>query len=199
MPYLSLTDFVDVVSKAGSPKATKITQIKCRDKYSPAIDFYKPLREGIVDIHKSGAARAALKRIVDTLTDDKKVANYTSAIAGYRKWWGSKQFIWFVPPSATYSKHGFDISVNPELGLEFGGQRHVIKLYLKDEKLTKLRIDLITGLMSQTLAQNAGAQAKMCVLDVRSSKLHEAPASSQTVMPMVEAELAYVATLWALV
>lgn len=196
MTYLSLTDIVDVISKAGLPKATKISQIKNRDKYSPATDFYKTLREGLIEIHKSNKPKASLKGILTGLSDAKKKANYPFAIDGYRKWWGNKQLKWFVPPSATYSKHGFDISVNPELGLEVNGIRHVIKLYLKDEKLTKLRIDLITSLMHESLPQEAGTKTAMCVLDVRNSKLYGPPINSAALMPMVEAELSYIASLW---
>jgi hypothetical protein len=196
MPYLSLTDFVDVVSKAGSPKATKVSQIKNREKYSPATDFYKSLREGIVNIHESCSPKAALKEILGGLTDKKKIANYPLAIDGYKKWWGNKAFSWFNPPNAKFSKHGFDISVNPELGLEFNGQRHVIKLYLKDEKLTKFRVDLITGLMKLTLSQSAGNGTLMSVLDARSSKLFTSSSGAASLEPMIDAELSYIAALW---
>jgi hypothetical protein len=45
MIRVSLTDFVDIVSKSGTPKATKVAQVKKRGRYEPAVDFYKPLRE----------------------------------------------------------------------------------------------------------------------------------------------------------
>jgi hypothetical protein len=57
------------------------------------------------------------------------------------------------------------------MGYEFGGQRHIIKLYLKDDLLTKLRIDLIMALMSHVLGGSAGGNAIMSVLDVRRAKL----------------------------
>jgi hypothetical protein len=196
MPYLSLTDFVDVVSKAGSPKATKVSQIKNREKYSPATDFYKTLREGIVNIHESDSSKAALKEILGGLTDKKKIANYPSAIDGYKKWWGNKALGWFNPPNAKFSKHGFDISVNPELGLEFNGKRHVVKLYLKDEKLTKFRVDLITGLMNLALSQPAGNGALMGILDARSAKLFTSSGGTASLEPMIDAELSYIAALW---
>ena len=52
MPQISLTDFVDVVAKAGRPKATKVRQVKERHAYEPAFDFYKSLREHIVENHR---------------------------------------------------------------------------------------------------------------------------------------------------
>lgn len=195
MPYLALGDFLDVVSKAGSPKATKVEQIKNRGPYEPATDFYKPLREAIVSAHKKGSAKSALQAVLLKVSS-KKHANYSVAITGYAKWWGSKSFSWFDPPSAPYSKSGFDLGVNPELGLEFGGIRHVLKLYLKDEPLSKLRTDLITALMSHVLGVSAGAGTVMGVLDVRRSKLIIASSSTSHLIPVVDAELAYVAALW---
>ena len=196
MAYLVLTDFLDVVSKSGSPKATKVKELKHRPPYSPATDFYKPLRDGLVAIHKNGKAKSALQLLLPTMKDKKKHSNYPPALVGYRKWWGNKSFIWFDPPYGAYSKLGFDIGVNPELGLEFLGQRHAIKLYLKDEALTKLRVDLITGLMSYVLSPLAGSNVIMSVLDVRRSKLISGSANVAGLMPIVDAELSYIATLW---
>ena len=49
MPQISLTDFVDIVSTSGTPKATKVKQVKYRPAYNPAIDFYKRIRDDIVE------------------------------------------------------------------------------------------------------------------------------------------------------
>lgn len=195
MTYLALGDFLDVVSKSGSPKATKVAQIKNRGPYQPATDFYKQLREGLVATHKDGKSKSSLQAILAKV-GQKKHANYQTAINGYRKWWGNKSPAWFDPPSAVYSKNGFDIGVNPELGLEFNGQRHVIKLYLKDEPLTKLRIDLITALMTHVLAASVGKYSIMSVLDVRRAKLISGAGAPSALIPIVDAELAYIATLW---
>lgn len=82
---ISLTDFVDFVCKAGSSKLTKVKQIKKREDYSPAQDFYKPLREGIIEVHKNDGEKKDLKRIIDSITDSKKIRNYTEAIEGYKR------------------------------------------------------------------------------------------------------------------
>lgn len=195
MAYLALADFIDVVSKSGTPKATKVKEIKHRDEYSPAIDYYKALREGIVDTHENGKSKTSLQAIVLGATS-KKAENYKAAVDGYSKWWGVKTINWFKPPTGSYTNGSFEIGVNPELGLEFGGQRFVIKLYLKAEALTKLRTDLITALMGHTLMAPAGAPVIMSVLDVRRSKLISASVSPTTHMLIVDAELAYIAALW---
>jgi hypothetical protein len=191
MAHLALSDFLDVISKAGSPKATAVRKIKHRGPYSPAKDFYKPLRDGIVDAHESNKSPATLSAVLLKVAAAKH-ANYSTVIAGYRKWWGKRPLTWFEPPSGNYIGSGFDIGVNPELGLKDGSANLVIKLHLKDEPLTKFRTDLITALMAETL----GAGVSLGVLDVRRSKLFLASGSGNSMMPMVNAELAYIAALW---
>ncbi|MNK97980.1 hypothetical protein D3C87_1183310 [compost metagenome] len=199
MPRITLTDVVDVISKSGTPKATKVSQIKYRQSYSPQTDFYKALREGIVSVHQNGHPKQKLGDVLKFLTDEKKLKNYPKAILGYEKWWGKKNIMWSAPFSATYSYQDIDIGINPELGLVIDGEPYLVKLYLKDESLQKLRIDIVLALMESALSGGAVADCKMAVLDVRSSKLFcsaNDPVALAKLMKMVNAELAYVSALW---
>jgi hypothetical protein len=196
MPRISLTDLVDVVSKSGTPKSTKVTQIKHRPPYSPATDFYKPLRDEISQIHASGLPKSALTKFGSSLSDPKKVANYPDAITGYQTWWGRKSITWFAPPSEIYSANGIDVSVNPELGLEFGGQRYLIKLYFKADSLAKSKVNLITHMMEIALRPKCAQSEVMALLDVRRSKLFTPTLPIAGLTSVVNAELAYIAALW---
>jgi hypothetical protein len=196
MPRLSLTDLVDIVSKAGSPKATKVKQVKNRQDYNPATDFYKPLRERLVALHQAGKPKGELDSILHGLTDQKKISTYPSLIEGYRKWWGTKALAWYQPPGATYSHSGIDVSVNPELGLTINGVPHVVKLYLKDDDVNKSKMDLITALMEHCLRAKVGPAPIMSVLDVRGSRLYTLGANAANQRAIIDAELSYVAALW---
>lgn len=196
MPSLSLTDLVDVVSKAGTPKATKVAEVKNRKPYQPATDFYKPFRDGLIVIHQKGKDKKGLLDLQNSLTDPKKIANYPDVIDGYRKWWGKKTISWFEPPRNTYGHAGIDVAVNPELGLVVDGKRHVIKLYLKADPLTKLRVDLITVLMEVSLRSKCQPDDILALLDVRHGKLFTVSAQLKPTKAVVDAELAYVAALW---
>lgn len=195
MPRISLTDLVDIVSKAGGPKATKVAQVKNRDEYLPGTDFYKQFRDGVVAIHKSRGSRADLSGILSAVVEKVRLSNYPAIIQGYKKWWGKKDLVWFQPPSEIFSRDGVDVSINPELGLVINGERHLIKLYLKAEKLSKNRADLITGLMEVALGGKSPGVV-MGVLDVRNSKLFVGTGHGVSIVPMLEAEIAYIAKLW---
>jgi hypothetical protein len=195
VPEISLTDFVDIVSKSGTPKATKVAQVKARPDYEPAFDFYKALREAIVDIHKDGNQRASLTAFMQTVADPKKRKNYPPVIAGYRRWWGKKDLEWFAPRRTVYSQYGVDVIINPELGLAIDGARHMIKLYFKDDTLSLRRVDIITRLMQHTLHAMSQPGDVMSVLDVRNARLFPFRATGAS-MAMIDAELAYIAALW---
>lgn len=194
---MTLSDIVDVFSKSGTPKATKVKQIKYRHEYQPATDFYRPLRAALIDIHIQGKSRAALDTIVPALTDPKKTSNYHELVEAYRKFWGRKDIGWFTPPRGSYSFSQVDVLVNPELGLIIDGKPMVVKLYLKSENVSKAQIDLIPVLMEVVLRPQVTNGALMALLDVRKGKLHYLGTSSiSTAVAMINAELSYVATLW---
>lgn len=196
MPKISLTDFIDVVSKSGTPKATKVAQIKNRPEYGPAQDFYKIFRDGVVELHKNGGEKSDLKKIQLKTADEKRLAHYPGMIKGYGKWWGKKTITWFAPPTTTYNNSGIDISVNPELGLAIDGKNYVIKMYMKSDKLTKPRAELITELMENSLRPLIKNNAKIAVIDIKNAKLFEFMQNKKKLQPMIDAELAYIASLW---
>src|SRR5215813_13886081 len=53
MERVSLTYFVDFVLKVGTPKLSGVKELK-EHRYDHLTDFYKPLREAIIDMHEKG-------------------------------------------------------------------------------------------------------------------------------------------------
>ncbi|HML54686.1 MAG TPA: hypothetical protein PKC79_11375 [Solidesulfovibrio magneticus] len=195
MRRLSLTDFVDIVSKSGTPKATKVRQVKERPDYSPSIDYYKNMRDAIVQLSRGDFGENSLDDII-TNTSPKKRENYTVIKNGFSKWRGKKELVWFDPPSRLYENSGISVSVNPELGLIINGTSHLVKLYFKPEELTKNRVDIITYLMTTCLKEYTPPNTTMSILDLRQSKLITEPTPSDILATLINAELAYIATIW---
>lgn len=193
MSKISLTDFVDIVAAAGTSKASKTKQILTRDEYHPSRDFYRPLREKIIDLHRTDQPREKIKEILSVVAP-KKHDSYAEIIAGYLGWHGKKKFGWFEPPSAIYSKHGIDISVNPELGLIHNGKPHLIKLYFKSPELSKNKADIILALMKMCLFSKSKKDVIMSVLDIRRKKLYTPTVEIPMIDATVIAELAYISS-----
>jgi hypothetical protein len=196
MIRISLTDFVDIATKSGTPKATKVAQVKARPDYDPRFDFYKPIREEIIDLHREGRSGAHLEVFLQTVTDRKKTANYRELVDGYLKWRGRKMIEWAQPTRKFHRSNGIEVIVNPELCILFGANTHLIKLYFKDDPLDRFRVDVILSLMEHTLRPHCVEGAVMSVMDVRRGKLFSWRPQSRSRMALVEAELAYIASLW---
>src|SRR6185369_11312098 len=100
------------------------------------------------------------------------------------------------PPSDPFAGSGVEVSINPELGFDINGARHLIKLYFKAPELTKRNVDLVTHLMSVTLQTRCDPRTTMSVLDVRRGKIFSPTVPIPALTSLVHAELAYIATLW---
>lgn len=193
---LSLTDFVDFVSKTGSSKLTQVKKVKSRDAYHPAQDFYKALREGIIDIHSKNKQKNELNKILASITDTKKVKSYRSVVAGYKKFWGRKNIEWFEPPFKHWVNDDIDVRINPELGLSINNEHYVVKLYLKGEKLSKAKIDQILTLLESELRSELPAEVKVAVLDVQQGKLYPKSDNNMSLLPLLMGEAKSFEIMW---
>lgn len=193
---LSLTDFVDFVCKSGSTKLTKVKQIKNREDYSPATDFYKALREGIQDIHRKNGKKKELKIILEKVSDPKKIKNYIESIDGYKKFWGRKEPVWFEPPMKHWIVSELDVRINPELGLEFDDKKYLIKLYFKNDKLSKEKITQVLTLMESELRSKVDPDVNMAILDVKNGKIFIKEDRDLTLLPLLKGEAMNFEIIW---
>lgn len=193
---ISLTDFVDFVCKSGSAKLTKVKEIKKRDKYSPATDFYKGLREGIIQNHFKKGDKKNLNKILDDITDSKKEKNYREAVEGYQRFWGRKKIECFEPPYRHWITGGVDVRINPELGLTYDRKSYVIKLYLKSEKLKKDKIAQILTLMESELRESVNPDVIMGILDIKNSKLFTKDDDDISLLPLLDGEVKSFEIIW---
>lgn len=191
---ISLTDFVDIVSSAGKTKANKVKAIKNREQYHPAFDYYKKIRDGIAEIHRSGMPKNAVIQSFSNISQPNKEVNYRLLSESYHSWWGRKEISWFEPISSVFERSGAAVNVNPELGLIINGSPHLVKLYFKAATLSKNRLDIITYLMKSTLEGEFDNNPVMSVLDVRNKKLFTL-LEHIDLDDVLSAELAYVSYL----
>ena len=123
----------------------------------------------------------------------KKERLYKLAIIGYKKFLGKQDYEWFKPHAAKWSHGSLTVRVNPEIGLIIGGKRHLIKLYLKQEKLSKPRINIILSMMRSTFASKT---YEVAVLDVVRGQLYKGSESSVSLSALLEGEAATFMAIW---
>lgn len=168
MPEISLTDFVDFVIKAGSPKLTKVRELLTRGGYFPAFDYWKQLREHIAETHGGTAQIGSILSGIDP----KKKRRYDAALTGYKKFLKRiGDAAYFAPPCERWAHSGLTVKVNPELGLLIEGKRYVIKLYFKDEEPTPHRLNAVLALMKDSVKKGRFEDVTVAVLDVAKGKM----------------------------
>jgi len=169
MERVSLTYFVDFVLKVGTPKLSGVKEFK-EHRYDHLTDFYKPLREAIVDMHEKGKPDRALDEFLGTLTDERKRRIFPGLVEGYRKFLrpGMK---WFTPPHTTLPVGDLEININPELGFEIDGTPYLIKTYFRGEPLAQKRVAIVLGLITAALGPGRPGTV-FAMLDVKNSRLH---------------------------
>ncbi|APR80142.1 Hypothetical protein A7982_05489 [Minicystis rosea] len=198
MERVSLTYFVDFVLKVGTPKLAGVKEFK-EHRYDHLTDFYKPLREAVVDMHEKGRPDRSLDDFLGTLTDERKRRIFPGLVEGYRKFLGASPKKWFTPPHTTMPIGDLEININPELGFEIDGRPTLIKTYFRGEPLAQKRVNIVLGLISAALAPTRpGTQFAM--LDVKNARLYPMKASPNPRLPLLlRGEAASFSTIYAAV
>jgi hypothetical protein len=196
MPEISLTDFVDFVAKNGTPRLNHVRTLKHRQAYDPAQDFWRAMRDGIIEYHRtSQTSKSWLDGITAGLADRKKQKNYPNAISSYKKFLGRKTITWFQTRPQRWSHGGIDIRINPELGLEINGTRHHLKLYFKATPLRKDKADMIILLMKEAL-NGVHFGDNLAILDIQTRKLFCNAQPDKSLLPLLQGEATALASIW---
>jgi hypothetical protein len=171
MESISLTYFVDFMLASGASRIASAHLIK-RGPDERFSDFYKPVRESIVDMHRKGLDTRVLADLLASLQDPREQRIFPKVVIGYGKFLRRhRKVTWFEPPRGEHSLGELTVRVNPELGLLLDGQPHAIKMYFRGEPLTSQRAALINEIQSRALASTWPGMV-FAVLDVRKAKLH---------------------------
>tara|TARA_R110002111_G_scaffold147293_1_gene214058 strand:- start:5 stop:631 length:627 start_codon:yes stop_codon:yes gene_type:complete len=195
---VSLTEFIDFIMKSGPAKMTKVNKvIKMRSTdYAPFMDFYKPIRDKIIEMHEGDQNKEVLNELIESLTDEKKQSNYPRLVKGYQRFLGRKEVKWFKPPTAAWEDDLLKVAINPELGLEIKGDPTIIKLYFKQEPLDKYHADMILTLMRDTLVDDEALYSQFAVLDVGRGKLYTSDKLKKDYKSLIEGEAKSFSTIW---
>jgi len=195
MEKISLTYFVDFVLKAGTPKLTGVREFKER-KDDLSFDFYRQIREAIVDMHRNNKPDAVLDEFLAAQRDERRRRVYPSIVAGYRKFLASGKITWFEPPVGTHRLGDLDININPDLGLVIDGKPHLIKIYFRGEPLSAKRTSVVLNLLAGGLAESNQGKV-LALLDVRNAKLHTFKALNPRLGVLLRGEAASFSTIYA--
>jgi hypothetical protein len=86
--------------------------------------------------------------------------------------------------------------VNPELGFIIYGKPTVIKLYFKNEPLSKNKLDLTRALMRDVLQSKAPPEVVFGALDVQMWKQFKTPCPDSTLFALLKSEARSLGVIW---
>jgi hypothetical protein len=165
-------------------------------EYDPATDWYKPLRDCIRRINEDHLPVQGLYEIL-ALVDRQKHDSYVQCIEGYKSFHGIRKPIKWIgrPMLALADVAGLPVRVNPEMMIEKNGQKYLVKLYFKEERLHKKHAELIVSLMERAFPWALESEILCSVLDVRTGRLLN-PHPTKNVDKLLEAEAVAFQQLW---
>jgi hypothetical protein len=190
VPNISITDFTDFILRTGQPRITKVSEIIKRGEYHPSRDFWKLLRDQICDFHAGTATGISFGL---TGAAEKKQERYEEVIKGYKKFLTTTKPIWFKSHRAQWEFEDLIIRINPEVGFEIGGESLLVKLYFKQEPLTKSRVQVVLGIMS---AAQKNKKYKVGILDTVRSKLYQQTTHTPQMDALLKGEAATFLAIW---
>jgi len=196
MESISLSYFVDFVLTSGTGRLTSVKQLK-EGRDERFSDFYRPVREAVVDMHQKGLDTAALDDLLTSLVDPREKRIFPKIVGGYKKFLRQGRMTWFEPPSRDYSLGPLSVRVNPELGLLIDGRPHAIKLYFRGDPLSPQRTLFVNQLLANAMATTWPGTV-FAVLDVRRAKLYPYRPKSEVGL-LLSAEAASLSQLYATV
>lgn len=185
--------FMDFVLTSGTSRTTLIKQLK-QGKDERFSDFYRPVREAIVDMHEKGLSTDVLDALLVSLVDPREKRVFPKVVSGYKKFLRQGRMVWFEPPMRHYPLGPLSVNVNPEVGLLIDGRPHAIKLYMRGDPITPLRIMVTTHLLSAAMSATWPGTV-FAVLDVRRGKLFPHRPKTE-IGHLLRAEAACFSSLW---
>ncbi len=193
---VSMTTFVDFVIARGSSRITRIKSAKEQysQDYSPARDFYKQIREGIIDVHYTGQPLASLDAIASHATARKQDL-YKECVTGYKKWHGKKNIAAFPVDNDLWSYGKLEVNINPELGLSVNGADYLVKLYFKKGSPSQPLLQAALYLLSLHPICASGT-ATPAILEVQAGKLKTQKVSPPGLSALLAGDAIAFATMW---
>ena len=163
---VTMPELVDFMLSAGPAR------VAASRKIGESTDFYKPVREAIVDMHEKDLDTTRLDDLLAGLTDPRQRRIFPKVVAGYKAFLRQHRVSWYEPPLRDWTLGPLTVRVAPELGLILDGRPYVIALHFRADPVEPQRVMLTTEILYRAF-HAVWPGVRFAVLDVRRSRLHE--------------------------
>jgi len=163
-----MRSFIEYLETDAMSQLSVVRRAKCSqdEEYQPAKDYWGPLRQRIISMHKQGHDGSELDSVAHKVSASKQ-KNYLMRVQQYKKWMIGQDLKWSGVLPQLVKLGPLTVKLSPELGIIVSGTDHVFKLYFKAEKLTKSQRRLRLHLLALPMAYPGRTPA---ILDISRSK-----------------------------
>lgn len=193
---ITFTDFINIVQSPGTTKLSKIRSIKNR-VYSPATDYYKGLREKIIEVLSSNDD---VNHITSAIFEAHatRQENYRIIADNMIAWLGKQRGLtWHEPRRAYYRPNKIGIKINPELAFQdASGKVNIIKLHMNKDALSRGKLEVASYLFYIALAPQCPENTVFSFLDLHQGKLFPIKKLHDSGATFLDAEISYIEQIW---
>ena len=126
---ISLTDFILFINNSGVKKLPVANHLVQRKEYSPEFDFYRLVRNAIIEATRNSDQEFNLDQFFRTFLsniNDKKKGHYKKIVLAYCKFLKLNNYSWFKPIAYFWEFRELRVRINPEIGLIIGSNKYAI-------------------------------------------------------------------------
>ncbi|KRM10187.1 hypothetical protein ABTQ33_07680 [Paucilactobacillus suebicus] len=172
---ISLTQFLTFASKVSTSARINYVRASKEQEYSPAIDYWKLLRDAIKDVAAGIQKPEHILEVAESIPKEAKRKNYINDAKRFISFLTSHDVKFFTVGRASWTLDNlFAINASPEIGMEIDGEKYCVKLYYKVKdsgtKITKKNIKSTLALMQLADKDFATDDLKFAVLNLQNGK-----------------------------
>src|SRR6266545_5696115 len=97
---ITSTTYIDFLLATGTTRVRVVRDARrhYENGYAQGSDYYRPVREGIIAMHRDGLDPSAMDEIVETARPERR-ENFKACVDGYRRWISRQGIVWTRRPS----------------------------------------------------------------------------------------------------
>jgi hypothetical protein len=171
MPVIAFTTFLKCLA---SSTQEKLRQYALYDQPG-GYDFYTQLKRNASAVSSGSKRWDSAQAAIDSIAGDAERKHNRSAMTALRHWVERRNATLFDPPEglARSPNRGLTVRLNPELGVEFKGSRHVVALWATKKPPLSTRVAGVgVKLLQDALAHGEFADCQFNVLDLRANRIY---------------------------
>jgi hypothetical protein len=173
--------FADFIEKKPNSKKKYVSKVMNQGQYQPQEDYYLQLRQKLKSVFRNHSSIEELNGLLKKI-NPRKFNNYETLIDQIQNFMQGKTYAWLNPPRYKIDYSGLELTVNPEIGLSMNGNNYFIKMYFKQETMSKTKAQIMQRIMQDAFKKDF-PNAHFAIWDIRNNAFYSQKADEEVNCP----------------